>query len=57
MSQLPAGEETIAIWLASQERIRLDREVLEYAAAMGGTADDLDPELEAAGLELVSSTK
>jgi len=57
MSQLPAGEETIAIWLASQERIRLDREVLDYAAAMGGTADDLDPELEAAGLELVSSTK
>lgn len=47
------AREAIAAWLATQERIRLDREVLEYAAAMAGTADDLDPELEAAALELL----
>ncbi|HVA93151.1 MAG TPA: hypothetical protein VNL71_25305 [Chloroflexota bacterium] len=47
------AREAIAVWLATQERIRLDREVLDYATALAGTADDLDPELEAAGLELL----
>jgi predicted transcriptional regulator len=47
------AREAISQWLDARRQARLDQEVLTYAVAMAGTAADLDPELEAAGLELV----
>lgn len=39
-----------ALWKHKQELVRA--ELAAYAAAVAGTPDDLDPELEAAGLEV-----
>jgi hypothetical protein len=55
-SQRPANalaREAIAQWLELQRQARLDQAVREYAEAMAGTLADLDPDLEAAGLELL----
>ncbi|MGI8748880.1 MAG: hypothetical protein ACR2J4_11115 [Deinococcus sp.] len=40
-----------ALWRRRQESLRTD--LAAYASAVAGTADDLDPELEAAGLDVV----
>lgn len=41
----------IAAFVAEQERQRLYREIREYALAVGGSPDDLDTDLEAAGIQ------
>jgi hypothetical protein len=46
------AREAIAQWLDSRKQARVHRQVLEYAMAVAGTAQDLDIALEAAGLEL-----
>ena len=46
------AREAIAQWLGQRERERLAQEIAQYAAATGGTAEDLDEDLEAASLEL-----
>jgi hypothetical protein len=55
-TQRPANalaREAIAQWLETQRQARLDQAVQDYAEAMAGTPEDLDPDLEAAALELI----
>lgn len=55
-AQRPANalaREAITQWLEMRRQARLDREILAYVEAMAGTAADLDPELEAAGMEAI----
>mgnify|MGYP006290459863 CR=1 FL=1 len=40
-------------WLAEQARERRAEEIRRFATANGGSAADLDPELESAGLQLL----
>lgn len=42
-------------WLAERRRERLAAEIRAYAEAEGGTEQDLDPALEAAGLEALTA--
>ncbi len=52
--QLPAttvAREAIAIGLETKKRLARRRAIQEYAEAMAGTPFDLDPYLEAAGIE------
>lgn len=57
----PATEimrEALEGWLATRRRERLDREIEAYAREMAGTPSDLDPDLEAAGIEsLIASER
>ena len=46
------AREAIAEWLGRRERERLAQAIAEYAAAAAGSSEDLDEELEAAGLEV-----
>ncbi len=55
-SRKPANavaREAIAQWLETRQQARIDEAILAYTAAMAGTTDDIDPDLEAAGLELL----
>jgi predicted transcriptional regulator len=57
-SKRPANalaRDAIAEWLGRQRRSRIDDEIRAYAAEVAGTSDELDPDLEAAGLELLAS--
>jgi predicted transcriptional regulator len=45
------ARDAIAQWIEQQRQARIDQAILEYAEAVAGTADDLDPDLEAAALE------
>jgi len=50
----PATElvrEALEDWLAARRRERLAGEILAYAEAVAGTEQDLDAELEGAGVE------
>lgn len=50
----PAAEllrEALEAWLVPRRRERLGREIEAYAREAAGTPSDLDPELEAAGIE------
>ena len=42
--------EAIALWLETRRQARVDQAILDYAEAVDGTSDDLDPDFEAAGL-------
>ena len=55
-SKTPASavaREAIAHWLETRRQARIDEAVLAYATAVAATSDDLDPELEAASLEML----
>ena len=59
LAQRPATElarEAIADWLTRWERRKVYSQVAEYAAHYGGTTSDLDRDLEAAGLDHLSSS-
>lgn len=45
--------EAVEVWLEQRRQERLDQAIGEYVAAVAGTSADLDPDLEAAGLELI----
>ena len=45
--------EAVEGWLDERERERLRAEIAAWAAAAAGSRSDLDPELEAAGVELL----
>jgi exoribonuclease R len=50
----PATElarEAIDRWLAETHRAAIHEEIARYASAVAGTDADIDPELEAAGIE------
>jgi len=44
------AREAIALWLETRRQARIDQAILEYAEAVAGTSDDLDPDFEAASL-------
>jgi hypothetical protein len=45
------ARQVLQAWLAAHRRLRVSEEIAAYAAEAGGTADDLDPDLEAAAVE------
>ncbi len=45
------AREAIAHWVELRRHARIDQAILAYAEAVAGTSEDLDPDLEAAGLE------
>ncbi len=45
------AKQALEQWLDEQEQLLLHEEITSYAAAMAGTADDLDEFLEAASVE------
>jgi predicted DNA-binding protein len=47
------ARQAVEYWLEEQERLTLHEEIAAYAARQAGSADDLDEELETAGLELL----
>ena len=47
------AREAIAAWIDELRREALHREIAAYALANAGTCSDLDPDLEAAGVELL----
>jgi predicted transcriptional regulator len=56
-SKKPANavaREAIAQWLEARRQAQIDEDILAYAAETAGAREDLDPELEAAGLELLA---
>jgi predicted transcriptional regulator len=47
--------QAIEYWLKQQKKAEERRQLAEYVEAMAGTAYDLDPDLEAAGIEFMLS--
>jgi len=45
------AREAIAHWVELRRQARIDQAILAYAEAIAGTCEDIDPDLEAAGLE------
>lgn len=55
-AQRPAialAREAIASWVERRRQTRIDQDILAYAAAVAGTADDLDQAIEGASLEVL----
>jgi len=46
------ARQAIEAWLCDRRKAALREEIAAYAAKVGGTLDDYDPDLEAASLEL-----
>lgn len=60
LTQRPATElarEAIQTWLEIKEREALREKIQEYAVKMAGTPDDLDPDLEEAAIEHLTSSR
>jgi len=58
-TQMPAtalAREAIEWWLRQQQRKARHAQIAAYAAEMAGTDLDLDPDLEAAGIERLVKT-
>jgi hypothetical protein len=47
------AREAIEQWLEARRRDRLDQAIREYVDAMAGSGADLDPDLEAASLDVI----
>ena len=45
------AKQAVEYWLEEQEKLALHEEIVRYAAQAARTTDDLDSQLEAAGLE------
>ncbi len=45
------AREAIAHWVELRRQARIDQAILAYTEAVAGTSADLDPDLDAAGLE------
>ena len=45
----------IAEWLERQRRCAVEEGIAEYALAVAGSRDDLDPDFERAGIDVVAS--
>ncbi len=51
-------KQAVEYWLEEQEKHALHEEIACYASEMAGTSDDLDEQLEGAGMEqLINSEK
>lgn len=58
--QKPATQlvkQVVEYWLDEQEKLALHEEIARYAADTAGTGDDLDEQLEAAGVERLNDTE
>jgi predicted DNA-binding protein len=51
------AKQALEYWLDEQEKLALHEEIATYAAAVAGTADDLDEALETASLENLEATE
>jgi hypothetical protein len=51
VSTTAAARNAISAWLQARKKLARRRAIIEYAAAKAGTRFDLDPLLEAAGIE------
>ena len=51
------ARQAIDLWLAAQAKAALHDEIAAFAAEYGGTEFDLDPDLEAAGIECINANK
>ena len=51
------ARQAIEIWLRERKKTALREAIAAYAAEHGGTPADLDPELEAAGLQMLRPAK
>ena len=49
------AKQAIEYWLEKQERLALHEEISSYATQSAGSSDDLDEQLQAAGLEHLNS--
>ena len=49
------ARQAIDVWLAAQAKAALHEEIAAFATEFAGTEFDLDPELEAAGVEFLLS--
>ena len=49
--------EAVDQWLADLQRRQVHEAIVDYAREAGGTTDDLDPELEAAGIHHLLATE
>jgi predicted DNA-binding protein len=50
-------KQVVEYWLDEQEKLALHEEIARYAAEAAGTVDDLDEQLEAAGLDHLSESE
>jgi len=48
------AREALGEWLRERRRRRLAAEIAAYAEATAGSADDLDPDLEEAGIQAIA---
>lgn len=48
-------KQAVEYWLEEQEKLALHEEIARYAAETAGSYDDLDEQLEAAGVEHLNS--
>lgn len=50
-------KQVLEYWLEEQEKLALHEEIARYAAETAGTSDDLDEQLEEAGLEYLKNSE
>jgi predicted DNA-binding protein len=50
-------KQAVEYWLEEQEKLALHEEIARYAAEMAGTCDDLDEQLEVAGVEHLNNSE
>ena len=50
-------KQAVEYWLEEQEKLALHEEIARYAAETAGTCDDLDEQLETAGLEHLGNSE
>lgn len=49
-------KQAVEYWLAEQEKLALHEEIARYAAETAGSCDDLDEQLEVAGVEYLDNS-
>jgi predicted DNA-binding protein len=50
-------KQVVEYWLEEQEKLVLHEEIARYAAEVAGTSDDLDEQMEDAGLEHLKNSE
>lgn len=50
-------KQAVEYWLEEQEKLALHEDIARYAVEMAGTGDDLDEQLEATGVEHLSTSE
>lgn len=50
-------KQAVEYWLEEQEKLALHEEIARYAGEAAGTCDDLDEQLEAAGVEYLTNSE